>query len=161
MATAIEVGYAAISRDAGADVRTTICGAAADGTGKITSVEIWARTEMAGCEVAIFTQGEANVFSTRDYETVNNGNGAGVVLAGSKQTFVVDLDVVEGDFIGIYYSAGTIEFGTGGSRWYSGATVDWIPCTDETFTSQGFLVSLYGTGATVVGTSIMFTFSDF
>jgi len=124
-------------------------------TGKITSVEIWAGAQMAGCEVAIFYRpdpiGFPNKFTTRSYATVNNGNGAGVVLAGSKQTFVVDFDVVVGDYIGIYYTAGTLDYTkTGGiGNWYF--YPDQIPCTNTTFLSNTVTagLSLRGLGSTV------------
>ena len=167
MATAIDIGSEASDRTNswGTTVVTVINkNTPATGTGKITTVEIWAATEMAGCEVATFFVVSGNNLSTRDYETVNNGNGAGVVLAGSKQTFVVDLDVVEGDYLGIYYSSGALDCvlsGAGG--WYVTPNADHIPCTNQAFTAIASRdYSLGGTGTTEeAGTSIMFTFSSF
>ena len=161
LATVIEMGYEAIDRTGAATAATTINANPANASGKITNVEIWANIELAGCEVAIFYRPDPGSFplkfSTCDYETVNNGNGAGVVLAGSKQTFVVDLNVLQGDYIGIYFSAGKIELNADGNRWYSPPTTDWIPCTNETFTFQNLRISLYGTGATEEeGNAIMF-----
>jgi len=165
LATAIDMGNAATDRSDSLIGNRTIIDRnnPANASGTITTIEIWANTEMSGAEVAIFTQGDANVFTTRDFETVNNGNGAGVVLAGSKQTFTVDLDVVTGDFLGMFYATGRMEHDGGtadGRWWYVG---DAIPADDTTFTAQADITfSLHGTGATVeAGTSIMFTFSDF
>lgn len=122
----------------------------ANATGKITSVEIWANTDLANCEVATFFVVSGNNLSTRDYEPVDNGNGEGVVIAGSKQTFVVDLNVTVGDYIGIYYSSGQLErtISGGVGAWYS--TNDYIPCEDTEFTgtSSTYTLSIYGTGAT-------------
>lgn len=152
LATAIDIGSAAIDRGSayGADTLVNKINPS-DGSGKITSVEIWANEEMADCEVATFFVVSGSNLSTRDYETVDNGNGAGVVLAGSKQTFVVDLDVEVGDYIGIYYSSGSIDYQypTGDAGWWYGYSGDRIPCTNYYFGSQSSAtLSLYGTGAT-------------
>jgi len=74
-----------------------------------------------------------------------------MVTHGAKRTFAVDLDVEVGDYLGIYYTDGSIERDTSGfaGMWY--ASTDQIPCTDFTFsTSSGSAISLYGTGMTVV-----------
>jgi len=44
----------------------------ANASGKITSVEIYARTSMTGCEVAIFHQVSSNVFTVRDSAALGN-----------------------------------------------------------------------------------------
>ncbi|GAI98472.1 unnamed protein product, partial [marine sediment metagenome] len=85
-----------------------------------------------------------NNLSTRDWESIGN------IMSGSKQIFEVDLDVVEGDYIGIYFTAGYIcaaEPGYSG-RWYSSGQ-DKIPCTNQTFTSgtSSDTISIYGTGS--------------
>lgn len=153
IATAIDIGGAASDRgNISGNLYTFIANDnPANGSGKINSVEIWCGIEMHGTEVAIFTQISPTHFATRDYETVNNGNGAGVVLGGSKQTFVVDLDVEEGDYIGIHNTEGNIDTDTEGGqgKWY--IVGDKIPCTDNIFTMQYAetqIMSLYGTGAT-------------
>ena len=148
---AIDIGSTASDRTGTADSANTYINKTnpADGDGTITTVEIWADTELADCEVATFSEGAANIMTSRDSEVVNNGNGAGVVLAGSKQTFTVDIDVVTGDYIGIKFSAGLLEYtnGSGDGRWYLGG--DQIPCTDAEFTlGANREVSLYGIGAT-------------
>jgi hypothetical protein len=117
----------------------------ANDTGSITSVEIWASSNMGGCEVATFTKGSGTVFSTRDTHTI------GSVTAGSKQTFSgLDMDVQTGDYLGIYWSSGELERDdTGGAGWYKAG--DYIPCTSVTFTAGSVLtLSIYGTGATLV-----------
>lgn len=125
----------------------------ANATGKIISVQIYAQTSysLENCEVATFYRPDPtnfpNKFTTRDYETVDNGHGAGVVIGGSTQTFIVDLDVVEGDYIGIYASWGRLRSTVNGTKfWYVNA--DNIPCTNETFLNEiiGDL-SVYGTGS--------------
>lgn len=113
-------------------------------SGRITSVEIWADITLTGCKVATFYLVSGNNYSTRDYEAIAD------VVAGAKRTFTVDLDVVAGDFIGIYYTGGRIEKdSTVGSRtWIAG---NQIPCTNYTFNTPSLSqYSLYGTGTTIV-----------
>lgn len=153
MAAAITIGSAAENRNTYSTVYTLVSALnAASGSGTITSIEIWANTEMANCEVATFYIVSGSNLSTRDYETVHiDGQDAGVVPAGSKQTATVSLDVVAGDYIGIYYTAGAIEVTSSTNDWdilaFDG---DGIPSTDRTFEeawNRGEM-SLYGTGAT-------------
>ncbi|MDD5086627.1 MAG: GLUG motif-containing protein, partial [Candidatus Nanoarchaeia archaeon] len=155
----IDVGNEAIDREwsDSSDVTIIDINNPANGTGKITSVEIWAGTQITGCQVATFYNVSENHFSTRDYETVNNGNGEGVVLAGSKQIFEVDLDVEEGDYIGVYWNEGTIDYdawdGSDGI-WYKSS--DNIPCTNAEFTENlERTISLYATGIKYPSSSIL------
>jgi len=114
-------------------------------SGKITSIEIWANTEMINVEVATFYTISENNLSTRDTHTI------GTVEMGTKQTFSgLSINVQAGDYIGIYWSVGNLEtdnIGTEGS-WYKEG--DNIPCTNVTFAFQGPTYggtpSLYGTG---------------
>lgn len=143
---AIDIGAAAIDR-ASYTGSFTIIGKEnpANDTGSITSVEIWAYSNLSNCEVATFFVVSGNNLSTRDYETI------GSVTAGSKQTFSgLNMDVQTGDYLGIYYSAGNLETDTSGSGdWYYAG--DKIPCTNQAFTSENNITnSLYGTGATLV-----------
>lgn len=140
----IDIGAAAIDRTDYVASQTSIAkNNPANRTGKINSIEIWANQNLENCKVATFFVVSGNNLSTRDYQVI------GTVIAGSKKTFVVDLEVQEGDYIGIYYTAGRIDRDdTGGEgAWYYGA--DKIPCTDFTFSSlTGKILSLYGTGTT-------------
>jgi len=152
MATAINIGYEATDRtSAHTTVATWVVEEnAADGNGTITTVEIWADSEMSGVKVATFFKVDATHWTTRDYETVNNGNGAGVVLAGSKQTFTVSLDVQTGDYIGWYHSGGGIERTVEDGYNFTKLEGDYIPCTNqvEATTYPNIAVSIGGTGAT-------------
>ena len=118
----------------------------ANKTGKITRIEIYAYANLSNCKVATFYRpnpvGFPNKLSTRDTEYI------GTVVSGSKQVFEVDLDVVEGDFIGIYFTAGYLCAaipGYSNSRWY--IKEDKIPCTNQVFSLGDDTVSIYGTGS--------------
>jgi len=119
----------------------------ANASGKITSVEIFAQTtyDLTDCVVATFYIVSGDNLSTRDYEAI------GTVTAGSKQTFPVDLDVEEGDHIGLYASGGRIECDSSGLVGVWGKSGDYIPCADILFSFlSGYGISLYGTGETIV-----------
>jgi hypothetical protein len=147
MATAIDIGSAATNRTSELTTSTrVITENPANATGKITSVEIYAVSgyNLTLVEVATFYVVSGNFLSTRDWEYIGN------VTAGSKQTFVVDLDVTVGDYIGIYfYSGGKIEADAlSGTRWSKAG--DNIPCTNIDFgSSTTGTISLYGTGESV------------
>ena len=159
LATAIDIGTTAEDGDDwwGVDNTYISINNVANESGKITTVEIYAKDgqDLAGCEVATFIKVDADHWTTRDSEIVNNGvDGAGVVIGGSKKTFTVDLDVTAGDYIGIYFTSGQIESTSSGSgiEYHNG---DNIPCTNVSgwSTVANYTISLYATGATVeVGT---------
>ena len=141
---AIDIGCAAIDRGSSVGAQTTVnTGNPANASGKITSIEIWAANSMGACEIATFYVVSGNNLSTRDTEYI------GDVTAGAKRTFNVDLNVQEGDYIGVYYVTGTIERELSGGDGYWGAAGDQIPCTDYLFSfGAGRVISLYGTGVT-------------
>jgi WD40 repeat protein len=117
----------------------------ANATGKITQIRIDVKENLSNCKVATFYRpdpvGFPNNLSTRDAQTI------GTVIVGL-QTLEVDLNVAEGDYIGIHYTAGKIwamNSGYGG-QWY--INEDKIPCTNQTFTfDEGDAASIYGTGS--------------
>ena len=143
---AIDIGAAATDRSASIAARTYVAKEnPANATGTIDTVEIWADINLSNCEVATFFVVSGNNLSTRDSEII------GTVTSGSKQTFSgLSMDVETGDYIGTFYtSGGWIEVNTSGGTgmWYGGSGVDYIPCTNQVFTSAGgYTLSLYGTG---------------
>lgn len=148
LAVAIDIGETASNRSGYSTPNYTKVnkGNPANDTGTITSVEIWAYTDLSNVEVAIFYEGAANVLSTRDTHSI------GSVTAGSKQTFNVNLDVQVGDYIGMYWTTGSIEYSSSGCGGQWIANGDNIPCTDITFSLfEGDAISLYGTGTTAAG----------
>jgi hypothetical protein len=142
----IDIGAAAINRSTYTAIKTYVGKEnPANDTGSITSVEIWAYSTLSNCEVATFYVVSGDNLSTRDSETI------GTVTSGSKQTFSgLNMDVQTGDYLGTYFTAGSLEKDSSGSGyWY--ATGDYIPCTNSTFNSTASVtISLYGTGETGV-----------
>ena len=145
LAEDIDIGTAAIGRTYTTDWQTTkiVVANPANASGKITSVEIYASDTMLSCKVATFYLVSGTTFSTRDWEEV------GEVLEGAKRTFEVDIDVQEGDYIGIKFSGGALYSSNSGSgRWTLFG--DEIPCTESVFSfTDNKTISLFGTGETV------------
>jgi len=76
----------------------------ANATGIITSVEIYARTSLEGCRVGTFYLISGTTYKCRDSVVI------GAVASGAKRTFPgLSIDVVTGDLIGIYFTAGQLE----------------------------------------------------
>lgn len=144
---AIDIGVAAIQRPNVYYPATLINkGNPANASGKITSVEIYASSNMTGAIVATFYQpdptGYPNNLTARDSYSI------GSVTSGAKRTFEVDLDVEAGDYLGVYFASGYIYYETaeGSGIWYAGYS-DQTSCTNRSF---GFVdvneFSLYATG---------------
>lgn len=144
----IDIGSPAISRPATMDKTgyTDITKEnPANASGKITSIKIWANTNLTGVVVATFYIVSGNNFTVRDKHTI------GTVTAGSEQTFSgLDITVEAGDFIGMYATGGKIYASDVGEyNWYKAG--DQTSCIDTTFTVSSNLrtYSFYGTGVTV------------
>ncbi|GAI31407.1 unnamed protein product, partial [marine sediment metagenome] len=113
----------------------------ASASGKIHTIEIWARLPLEACEVATFFVVSGSNLSTRDTALI------GDVPAGSKKTFTVDLDVRVGDYIGVHCISGTIAVDTSGGAGIWHWNADYIPCTNKFFNQiAGYVMSLYGIG---------------
>ena len=147
LATAIDIGSPAINRANTwyPNVATVVNkDNPANESGSIITVEIWTYSQLEDAEVATFYVVSGNNLSTRDTEYI------GVVAAGAKRTFTVNLDVEAGDYLGMYWGASRqMEMDASGYAgcWYIYS--DQIPCTNVTFSSiDGRTLSLYGIGAT-------------
>ena len=141
---AIDIGADAIDRASAAAPGTLVEGSnPANADGAIDTVQIHAFTNMPTCEAATFYVVSGNYLSTRDYETL------GAVTAGSTQTFSgLDIDVLTDDYIGVYYSSGSIDYDSSvGVGYWTKAFSDQIPCTNVVFSwFSGRIASLYGMG---------------
>jgi hypothetical protein len=144
---AIDVGEGAIDRGTSLTFGFTrvALGNPANENGKLTSIELWFATIAENVKVGTFSK-SGDIFTPRDSVTI------GTVAAGTKQTFSdLDMDVVSGDYIGIYYSAGAMEHhATGGSGSYYKAG-DQFGAGAQTYAAQpdpAGVFSLYGIGST-------------
>jgi len=149
---AIDVGAAAINRGSTFGDNRTILNAEnpADGDGSITTVEVWASTDITNFKVGLVYLVSGTTYKCRDSEVVGN------VTSGSKNTFSgLDIDVAVGDFIGGYLPGGsTLErdlSGYAGSYYHSS---DYMDPNDSTsyYLVAGDAVSLYATGETAGAT---------
>ncbi|MBE3085367.1 MAG: DUF2341 domain-containing protein [Bacteroidetes bacterium] len=143
----IDVGSAAIVRAAGKGGNRTWVDLAnpADFTGKITNVAIFVNSTMASAKVATFYAIDATHYTAR-----SSGN-LGTVPYGL-QNKAVNLDVVAGDFIGIYFTD-NLDYISASSSGGSGVVYlagDQTACSNAEFALYAnWAISLYGTGATV------------
>ncbi|GAH88083.1 unnamed protein product, partial [marine sediment metagenome] len=94
----------------------------ANATGILTSVEIWAVSAVQGCRVGTFYTINADRLKCRDSVVIGN------VTAGSKQVFNgLSISVETGDYIGFYWTSGTMERdfeGYGGTWHFAGERID-------------------------------------
>lgn len=149
---AIDVGGAATDRGAGWGNGYTNIDATnpADGTGVLTSIEIWFATGVPdnADNVKVGTlSGSPNTYTSRDYESLGDN-----ILVGGKRTFTgLNCSVVTGDFIGAYFTGVNIEGDlTGGGGLYQSTTqVDWFDAAPHTYNLYANrIASCYGIGAT-------------
>jgi len=121
----------------------------ANASGTITEVKILSYNNMT--DVIVFTcyLVSGTTFTSRDYEYIGN------VTGGTTQTFQVEINVEQNDYIGISYKSGnmtTRETGTGNYYSASGVYVD-LPFSNYTFGSLAAdrNLNLGGTGYIPVG----------
>ena len=142
-----DVGADAIDRPSTGGAGSTLIAldnpATADG--EITTVEIWAASNITGCRVGTFFSVGGSTYQCRDSQSIGN------VTAGSKQTFTdLSIAVKPGDLIGMYFSGGRIERSTSGygSLWQRAE--EYIDPEDSTTYNllAGNAISLHGTGTT-------------
>ena len=115
---AVDIGYEALDHDNDYASRTFICTEkVATVAGLVTSADVWAYANISGAIVATFFRpdagGNPNHFTARDAEAI------GAVATGAKRTFSgLSINVEIGDYIGIYFSGGSIQFGSGAGVWF-------------------------------------------
>lgn len=139
----IEVGQPAIDRTGIHGYgRTMIPNIAADGSGKITEVQIWVNQTLVALELAIFEEISPDQWTTHDTLLVGN-TGPGY------HEIPVDFDITEGWFLGFFASSGTIEYDASGFEGVHHIVGDMIPCVDQWIHGYDDLaISLHGTGET-------------
>ncbi len=147
----IDIGSGAIDRTTVATTDYTLIdfGNPANGTGTLTSIELWFNTAATGVKAGTF-YGTSPDFTPRDVETIGN------VASGSKQTFSgLDCDVTSGDLVGMYAGTGQIEYDTPetGADPRDGVAYkqfDQFGAGQQTYTVDDDAgLSIYATGSTV------------
>ncbi|GAI75889.1 unnamed protein product, partial [marine sediment metagenome] len=139
----IDIGSEAINRTYNWGAQRTLINRTnpANETGKIVTIKIYG-TNLNSVKIATFFNVSGNYFSTRDWQSLGN------VGTGYKE-ITVDLEVAKNDYIGIYFSAGTLDIDlNGGDGDWAVSYQDLIPCTNKLFTlnSTTQIISLYGEG---------------
>ena len=158
---AIDIGADAIDRTSQSWFGFTLIAKdnPANASGTITSIEIWANTDITGLIVGTFYKTNGDTLKCRDSEAI-----AGTITAGSKVTKAVSIAVVEGDYIGCYFTGGSIDrstVGFGGIWLVSGEYIDPDDEIEYTFYDDD-TISLHGTGddAVVKGASRGYIIGD-
>lgn len=125
---AVDIGVEAIDRDTyrGSEWTWINKEVAASIAGTITSIEIWADTNITGLRVGTFYTTNGNTLKCRASEAI-----AGTITAGSKVTKVVSIAVQVGDYIGCYFASGRIEQDNIGVAGLWGKSGEYIDPTDE------------------------------
>lgn len=144
----ILIGAAAINRNSyyGSGFTRHDGGYNADGDGIIDTVEVWAYlSSMQNTRVGTLYHTGGVYWKCRDSEDI------GLVYRGSKQTFSnLSIDVITGDHLATYYTAGNIEMsssGYGGTYYRDEDLLD--PGDEGPYSSfGGRAISLHGIGET-------------
>jgi len=154
LAVGIDMGPEAIDRGStiGSGYTRIMKDNPANADGKITTVELWANSDLSGCIVATFFVVSGNILSARDNHVIGN------VTAGSKQTFSeLDITVKKGDYIGLYYSGGNMERDGSGFAGLWGKSGDYTSSSDITYsTAAGDTESIKGIGASIEAVNSFF-----
>ena len=141
----IDIGSEAVSQSNSTSSGYTLISKVnpANKAGYLTRIEIYAKTNIGGAKVGTFYQVSGNTYKCRDSAVI------GDVSSGSKQSFTeLSIEVQVGDFIGIYFSSGSIcnlLYSGDGYLHVSGDYCD--PDDQTTYTDSDYLkgiISLYG-----------------
>jgi len=114
---------------------------AADGTGTLDAVDIRIAGNATGVKIGTFSA-SANNLTNRDFETL------GTLAAGLHEiTTGIDIDVVTGDWLGAFTTAGYVDFQNsgGGGNWYK--IGDQFGAGQQAFSwAANWNLAVYGTG---------------
>ena len=113
---AVDIGAEAINRLSTASSGSTEVNeeVTASEAGNVTSIDIWAKTDITGLKIGVFYATNGDTLKCRSVASV-----AGTITAGSKVNKVVSLSVEIGDYLGCYFTGGTLERSSYGAdgRW--------------------------------------------
>jgi len=128
----INVGAAAQNRASYRPATVTYinCAAAANASGYLDTVKVYMNADATGLKVGVFYLVSPLRYTTRSYASLGDALGGGV------RTFTgLNLAIVVGDLIGIYFAAGRIESDTSGGAGVDYKAGDQIPCANALFAS--------------------------
>lgn len=140
---AVDIGAEAIDRTSSHLHSYTIINKVnpASAASLITSIDIWAYSNITGLRVGTFYTTNGNTLKCRDSEAIT-----GTITAGDVVNKVVSITVGIGDYIGCWWDTGDIERAISGSAgfWrYTGEAID--PGDEEDYTLlAGDVISLGG-----------------
>ena len=102
---AVDIGAEATERGALSSADKTLINKEHPATvaGEITSIDIWAQSDITGLRVGTFYLTNGNTLKCRDSEAI-----AGTIAEGSKVNKEVTIAVEIGDYIGCFYTGGEI-----------------------------------------------------
>ncbi|GAI25640.1 unnamed protein product, partial [marine sediment metagenome] len=122
---------------------TLITDGPADGTGKITKVAFYAKSTTYNPYFGIFYRTGPNLYTCRDWVQI-----MGTYFRKEVHDVDVDLDVVEGDYLGMYwrYNEGEVGKASAPPQWYKSGNQ--MGCVDAEFSPPwpGTGISLAGSG---------------
>ncbi len=159
---AVDIGAEAINRATNTGNLTTVINKTSPASfgGLISFIDIWALTNITGLMVGTFYVTNGNTLKCRDSETI-----AGTITAGAKVTKAVSLVVVTGDYIGSYFTGGTLERDTeGGAGWWHkigeyidpGDETEFISLDGDATSLGGYIVpSVPVTDGDLIGISVI------
>ena len=143
----IDIGAEAIDRPSQFAAGWTIISMdnPANATGILTSIQIWAVSDITGLIVGTFYTTNGNTLKCRDSQPI-----PGTIPLGSKVTKAVSIPVEAADYIGCYFTAGLIQRSTFDYAGLWGLMAESIDPGDEADfnTWAGDAISLYGIGET-------------
>lgn len=144
MAFPIDVGNPATDRGSfggGANTRLSLDNPA-NLSGLITSIDVWANTDITGFRIGTFFLVAGTTYRCRSSATIGN------VVAGAKRTFPVSIPVQKGDFIGWYLATGALEVDVAGGGGIYTVAGEYIDPGDQAIFAliANAAFSLYGQG---------------
>ncbi|MFA5429843.1 MAG: hypothetical protein WC329_01635 [Candidatus Omnitrophota bacterium] len=146
----IDVGPGATDRAAleGAPYTMICLDNPANADGYLNTFQFWFVSTATGVKGGTF-QGSGTTYTSRDYEAIGN------VSSGSVQTFTgLNCDVITGDFLGSFFTSGTIESAATGYTGLPYKAGDQFGAGEQTYSAfAGHTNSIYATGVEVFNLS--------
>ena len=121
----------------------------ANATGTIDTCQVYAANDMSGIEYAAFIDEGSDVFSTNgDTNGSNLGGNAGLITHTAAGDDFTAFAIATGEYLGIYYSGGSLDRDTSGGNSWKKDDNDYIPCSSQSLAGENDadIWSIYATG---------------